>query len=360
MHLHDALVAHLAVAIDDDDRAVAADLAALDAADADRADVARIVELADLQLQRAVLVDVRRRAVLHDRFEQRRHVGRQLLRLVAGEAAQRRGVHDRESRAALRWRRACRTDRTSGRAPSCGRASSRSILLMTTIGRRPCANAFCVTKRVCGIGPSTASTSSSTRVDHRQHALDFAAEVGVARRVDDVDAVVAPADRGVLRQDRDAALALQRVRVHDAVGHDLARIERAGLLQELVDERGLAMIDVGDDGDVAELGRGHGSAGPAAGKRPRIVPYRGRARAAASARQRGPSRVWFLPPSPGSIGSPGRSSGGRRLLLCRHIADRRTGSRTCGPASAPPIWVVATHRHVEDPVRSGSTDTLCV
>ena len=33
---------------------------------------------------------------------------------------------------------------------------------MTTIGRRPCWNAFWVTKRVCGIGPSTASTSSST------------------------------------------------------------------------------------------------------------------------------------------------------------------------------------------------------
>jgi hypothetical protein len=43
-----------------------------------------------------------------------------------------------------------------------GRASWRSILLITTIGRRPCAKAFCVTKRVCGMGPSTASTSSST------------------------------------------------------------------------------------------------------------------------------------------------------------------------------------------------------
>jgi hypothetical protein len=30
------------------------------------------------------------------------------------------------------------------------------------------------------------------RVDHRQHALDLAAEVGVARGVDDVDAVAAP------------------------------------------------------------------------------------------------------------------------------------------------------------------------
>jgi hypothetical protein len=34
---------------------------------------------------------------------------------------------------------------------------------MTTIGRNPCAKAFCVTNRVCGIGPSTASTSSSTQ-----------------------------------------------------------------------------------------------------------------------------------------------------------------------------------------------------
>ena len=38
----------------------------------------------------------------------------------------------------------------------------RSTLLTTTIGFRPSASAFFVTKRVCGIGPSTASTSSST------------------------------------------------------------------------------------------------------------------------------------------------------------------------------------------------------
>jgi len=33
----------------------------------------------------------------------------------------------------------------------------------------------------------------------------------------------------------------------------LARIERAGLTQQLIDERGLAMIDVRDDGDVAKF-----------------------------------------------------------------------------------------------------------
>src|SRR5690606_6550780 len=42
------------------------------------------------------------------------------------------------------------------------RAPGRSTLLMTTIGLKPIANAFWVTKRVCGIGPSIASTSTST------------------------------------------------------------------------------------------------------------------------------------------------------------------------------------------------------
>ena len=43
-----------------------------------------------------------------------------------------------------------------------GRASGRSILLTTTIGRRPSASALPVTNLVCGIGPSAASTSRIT------------------------------------------------------------------------------------------------------------------------------------------------------------------------------------------------------
>ncbi len=43
-----------------------------------------------------------------------------------------------------------------------GRRRARSILLTTTMALSPRASALRVTKRVCGIGPSTASTSSST------------------------------------------------------------------------------------------------------------------------------------------------------------------------------------------------------
>ena len=58
-------------------------------------------------------------------------------------------------------------------------------------------------------------------------------------------------DRRVLRQDGDAALALQLVRVHDALGDPLVGPEDAALVEQRVDERGLAMIDVGDDRDVS-------------------------------------------------------------------------------------------------------------
>jgi hypothetical protein len=41
------------------------------------------------------------------------------------------------------------------------------------------------------------------------------------------------------------------VGVHDPLGAGAAAIEGAGLLQQAVDQRGLAMVDVRDDGDIA-------------------------------------------------------------------------------------------------------------
>ena len=56
----------------------------------------------------------------------------------------------------------------------------------------------------------------------RSDALDFAAEVGVARRIDEVDLHAFVMDGDVLGEDRDAALALEVVRVEDAVADELA------------------------------------------------------------------------------------------------------------------------------------------
>ena len=102
-------------------------------------------------------------------------------------------------------------------------------------------------------------------VDHRQPALDLAAEVGVAGGVDDVDrhalrgARTGVVDRGVLREDRDPLLALEVAGVHDPLGDAgllLVRGERAGLVEHRVDQRGLAVVDVRDDRDVPEVRTG--------------------------------------------------------------------------------------------------------
>ena len=68
-------------------------------------------------------------------------------------------------------------------------------------------------------------------VDHRQDALDLAAEIGVAGRVDDIDPHVLPHHRGRLGENGDAALAFEVVRVHDPLGDALVVAERARLLQ---------------------------------------------------------------------------------------------------------------------------------
>src|SRR5215471_15872971 len=90
-------------------------------------------------------------------------------------------------------------------------------------------------------------------VDHRQHPLDLAAEIGVARRVEDVDLVIAVAHRSVFGHDRDAALALQVHRIHDALDDAFIGAEQARLLEHRIYERGLAVVDVRDDGDVANF-----------------------------------------------------------------------------------------------------------
>ena len=88
-------------------------------------------------------------------------------------------------------------------------------------------------------------------VDHLEDTLHLAAEVGVARRVDDVDLGIAIVDGGVLRKDGNAALTLKVVGVHHAIHDLLIFTVDAALLEHLVDKRGLAVVDVRDNGDVA-------------------------------------------------------------------------------------------------------------
>ena len=71
----------------------------------------------------------------------------------------------------------------------------------------------------------------------------------------------AVSDGGVLGQDGDALLALQVTGVEHPLVDGLVGPEGAGLPEHGVDQRGLAVVDVGDDGHVADVVAGlHGDA----------------------------------------------------------------------------------------------------
>ena len=89
-----------------------------------------------------------------------------------------------------------------------------------------------------------------------QAARDLVVEIDVAGRVDQVqfvlDAVELVVDRDRVHADGDAALAFE-VHAVERLGLDVALGDRAGLEQELIGQRALAVIDVRDDAEVADV-----------------------------------------------------------------------------------------------------------
>ena len=96
-----------------------------------------------------------------------------------------------------------------------------------------------------------------------ERAADLVAEVDVAGRVDQVEDVAVPLDPDVLGLDRDAPLTLEIHRVEVLLAH-VARLNSAGDLEDAVGERRLAVVDVGDDREVADPGAVHGTRLPGA------------------------------------------------------------------------------------------------
>jgi hypothetical protein len=74
----------------------------------------------------------------------------------------------------------------------------------------------------------------------------------VPGRVDDIDSVIAPANSGVFGQNRNAALTLLIVRVHDTLGARHLPIQRTGLLQQAIHQRRFAMVYVSNNGNITK------------------------------------------------------------------------------------------------------------
>lgn len=250
--LQDAAVALAAVVADGHHRGVGLDLAAGDAADTDHAEEAVVVQLRDLHLERTLGVHHRGRDVVDDRLEQRVHVVVHLLVVEAGDAVQGAGVDDREVELLVGGAEV--VEQVEDLVDDPVRTRARAVDLVHHHDRTQ-AGLEGLLGHEAGLrhGAVLGVDHQQHGVDHRHHALHLAAEVGVTGGVDDVDVVAVPLDRGVLRQDGDATLFFLVVGVHHPLAFRFFAVEGAGQLQQLVHQGGLAMVDVGDDGDVAQI-----------------------------------------------------------------------------------------------------------
>ena len=109
--------------------------------------------------------------------------------------------------------------------------------------------------RVCGSMPFAASSTITTLSTASERAVGVFAEVLVARRVEQRDVVPVELELERGRADRDAALLLHLHPVGDGVALRLAaadgagQLDRAGVEQQLLGQRGLAGVGVGNDGE---------------------------------------------------------------------------------------------------------------
>ncbi len=90
-------------------------------------------------------------------------------------------------------------------------------------------------------------------LDHRQDALHFGPEIPMAGRIDNVDHRAPVLDRGVLGENGDSPFTLQFAGVHHAVRDLLTLAERPRLFEQRIDKRGLAVVDVSDNGQRAPV-----------------------------------------------------------------------------------------------------------
>ena len=87
------------------------------------------------------------------------------------------------------------------------------------------------------------------------HKVNYRANIWALKHAAEADRVISVASVGAIRNDLPPGTLIvphQIVAVHDALIHLLVSCESAGLAQELVDEGGLAVVNVGNDGDVAK------------------------------------------------------------------------------------------------------------
>src|SRR5271157_4645229 len=250
VELGDAGVVERAVALGDGHGVAISQGAIENAADGQAAQVIAVIQVGHQHLEHAIGIAHGRRNVLDDGVEERTQVVRRIVERTLGHAGFGDGVKHREIQ--LVFHRVEVDEQVVDLVEDFLHARVRPVDFVDDHNRRQLGlqrfhqNVARLRQRAfAGVH------QQHDAIYHLERALHFAAEIAVAGRIDDVDLDAVVTDAGDLGEDGDAALAFQFVGIHDAFHVLLVLAEDAALVEHGVHQRGLAMVHVGDDGDVA-------------------------------------------------------------------------------------------------------------
>ncbi len=241
-----------AVVLAEDDLLALLDSTAFDAPDAHAADIVVVVQGGEQHLQRRVHIALRGRDFFQDALENRPHIAFAVALVIGSVTVAGGRVHHREFDLVLVG--AEFDEQVDDLVYDFGRTRAGPVDLVDDDHDFLLqAKRFLQDEACLGHAALERIDEQQHAVDHEEDALHFAAEIGVAGGIDDVDLRVAVAHGGVFGQNGDAALPLEVVRVHDPLVDLLVLAENAALLEQRVDQRRLAVVDMGDHRHISDV-----------------------------------------------------------------------------------------------------------
>src|SRR6266403_3705336 len=242
----------ISIAMKTDNRIANADAAANDATKSDAPDIITVIKIRDQHLKKRIGRNFRRRHVLNNGLEKRSHVFVLIVQFAHSKTIPGAGVDDRKIE--LLIARFQFDEEIEDQVERFARFRVLSVDLVNdddgleTILQRLAQNETSLRLRTV-----VSVYHEQNAIDHLHDPLDLTAEVGVTGRVYDIDTITVPLKRRVLRANRNALLALEIHRVHHALLDLLIRPKSPRLPQELIDQGGLAVVYVRNDGNVTDL-----------------------------------------------------------------------------------------------------------
>jgi len=216
-------------------------------------------------LQRGMNIDRRRRNLLDNRFKNRQHILTRLLEVRYSPAVFGRGIKNGKIERIIVGVKG--NKQIEDLIKDIVRTCVRTVHLVNYHdGLKFAGQGLGENKSRLRHRPIESVHQQQHSISHFQHTLHLSAEVGMAGRIHDVDFELLTIrgcvfDSAVFAEDGNASLPLKRVRVHNqavsSAGQllQLAFAEHSGLAEQLVHQRGLAMVHMGNNSDISYLFR---------------------------------------------------------------------------------------------------------